>query len=194
MTHPQYQPEDSSPGTQRLLTVSNLLSLIRALLTLPFTLVMLSDMRDARWWGIGLLALAALTDKLDGDIARKFGQVTEWGKILDPLADKIGMAVLALVLVHLGLIPLWLMAVVLARDLLILIGGLYLKARRGYVEPSNTLGKWTVGVLAVTMALALLEIKGIVLEIAIWLSVGMLVLSFGGYVQVFVRALKANAM
>lgn len=194
MTHPQYQPEDSSPGTQRLLTVSNLLSLIRALLTLPFTLVMLSDMPDARWWGIGLLALAALTDKLDGDIARKFGQVTEWGKILDPLADKIGMAVLALVLVHLGLIPLWLMAVVLARDLLILIGGLYLKARRGYVEPSNTLGKWTVGVLAVTMALALLEIKGIVLEIAIWLSVGMLVLSFGGYVQVFVRALKANAM
>lgn len=194
MTHPQYQPEDSSPGTQRLLTVSNLLSLIRALLTLPFTLVMLSDMPDARWWGIGLLALAALTDKLDGDIARKFGQVTEWGKILDPLADKIGMAVLALVLVHLGLIPLWLMAVILARDLLILIGGLYLKARRGYVEPSNTLGKWTVGVLAVTMALALLEIKGIVLEIAIWLSVGMLVLSFGGYVQVFVRALKANAM
>lgn len=194
MTHPQYRPEDSSPGTQRLLTVSNLLSLIRALLTIPFTLVMLSDMPDARWWGIGLLALAALTDKLDGDIARKFGQVTEWGKILDPLADKIGMAVLALVLVHLGLIPLWLVAVILARDLLILVGGLYLKARRGYVEPSNTLGKWTVGVLAVTMALALLEMKGTILEIAIWLSVVMLVLSFGGYVQVFVRALKTTAM
>lgn len=153
---------------------------------------MLSGDPNAKLWGLVLLAIAALTDKLDGDLARKFNQVTEWGRILDPLADKIGMAVLALVLVRLGLIPFWFLAAILARDLIILAGGLYLKARRGHVEPSNVLGKWTVGVLAATMALALLNVEQTALTLAIWLSVLMLALSFAGYVRVFVRGVRAN--
>jgi CDP-diacylglycerol--glycerol-3-phosphate 3-phosphatidyltransferase len=181
-----------SPATPQFVTVSNLLSILRALLSIPFAIVMLSGDPNAKLWGLVLLAIAALTDKLDGDLARKFNQVTEWGRILDPLADKIGMAVLALVLVRLGLIPFWFLAAILARDLIILAGGLYLKARRGHVEPSNVLGKWTVGVLAATMALALLNVEETTLTFAIWLSVLMLVLSFAGYVRVFVRVVRAN--
>lgn len=181
---------EHAPPSQQFVTISNLLSILRALLTVPFALVMFSDAPDARLWGLALLGIAALTDKLDGDLARKFNQITEWGKILDPLADKVGMAVLTIVLVRLDLIPLWLFVAILARDLLILGGGLYLKARWGHVEPSNILGKWTVGVLAATMALALLSVGGLVMDFAIWLSVAMLVASFAAYVNVFVQVMK----
>ncbi len=176
-----------------MLTISNLLSIVRALLVIPFVLVMLSDSPNARWWGLLLLGVAALTDKLDGELARRFGQITEWGKMLDPLADKIGMAVLAFVLVHLKLIPLWLLVAILARDVLILAGGLYLKRKRGVVEQSNILGKWTVGVLAATMALAMVNVQGVLMDGAIWLSVLMLTASLWMYAATFVRIVRQES-
>jgi phosphatidylglycerophosphate synthase len=66
----------------RFFTVSNLLSISRALLAIPFALVMLSDSPNATMWGIIILAAAAFTDKFDGVLARKYHEVTEWGKIL----------------------------------------------------------------------------------------------------------------
>ncbi len=157
-------------------------------------MIMLSDVPNARLWGLALLGIAALTDKLDGVIARRYNQITEWGKILDPLADKIGIAVVAIVLVQLGQIPLWFLLAIVARDVLILAGGMYLKRRRGIVEQSNLLGKWTIGVLAATMALAMLNVRGPVMDGAIGLSVVMLIASLGLYAAVFVRALRRTSV
>ncbi len=156
-------------------------------------MIMLSDSPNARWWGLALLGIAALTDKLDGVFARRYNQITEWGKILDPLADKIGIAVVAIVLVQLGQIPLWFLLAIVARDVLILAGGMYLKRRRGIVEQSNLLGKWTIGVLAATMALAMLTVRGPVMDGAIGLSVVMLIASLGLYAAVFVKALQRTS-
>jgi CDP-diacylglycerol--glycerol-3-phosphate 3-phosphatidyltransferase len=174
-------------------TISNLLSISRAVLAIPFAIVMLSDSPHARWWGIFILALATLTDKLDGVVARKYNQVTEWGKILDPLADKIGMAIVAMVLVKRALIPLWFVLGLVGRDLLILAGGIYIKRSRGLVLQSNQLGKWTIGALALTMFTAMLRWTTAT-DIFLWLCVAMLAGSLVLYARRFVEVMKSQTL
>jgi CDP-diacylglycerol--glycerol-3-phosphate 3-phosphatidyltransferase len=169
----------------RFFNASNVLSIFRALLTIPFVLVMLGEEPSSRFWGCLLMAVAAATDKLDGVLARKFGQITEWGKILDPLADKIGVAVVAAVLVYLQDIPAWFLAAVVGRDVLILAGGVYVKAKRGTVLASNRTGKWAVSVIALALFLALVGVSPIILEILIWLAVAMLAISSYFYYKRF---------
>ena len=116
-------------------TVSNFLSILRALLIIFFVFVMSSPTPSARIGGCVIIAIAALTDRLDGLLARKYHQETEWGKILDPLADKFGAAAVTVVLVRSGDIPLWFLLVLLGRDLLILAGGLVVRMphRKSYL-------------------------------------------------------------
>jgi len=127
---------------REFLTISNLLSIFRALLSVPFALVMLLPDPPLRFWAVGILLAGMMTDKLDGDLARRRGEETEWGKILDPLADKVCVAVMALVLLKVGDFPLWFVLALLSRDMLIFLGGMYLKSTRGVVLPSNVAGKW----------------------------------------------------
>jgi CDP-diacylglycerol--glycerol-3-phosphate 3-phosphatidyltransferase len=126
---------------REFLTISNLLSIFRGLLSIPFALVMLVPADPMRFLALGILLIGMLTDFLDGRIARARGEETEWGKILDPLADKVCVAVMALVLLKLGDLPFWFVAALIARDLAILAGGVYIKSARGVVLPSNTAGK-----------------------------------------------------
>jgi CDP-diacylglycerol--glycerol-3-phosphate 3-phosphatidyltransferase len=160
-------------------------------LAIPFALAMLSDSPNATLWGIVILALAALTDKFDGVLARKFNEVTEWGKILDPVADKIGMGVVAIVLVKLNLIPLWFVVVMIARDLLSLAGGIYVKKKKGVVLQSNQLGKWTIGVIALAMLFAMIQ-WSVAADIFLWVNVVMLTGSLVLYVQRFVQVMNQN--
>ena len=126
-------------------TIPNALSLLRLLLPIPFAYVMTAGVPDAKWWAVGIIVLGVITDKLDGDIARWLHCESEWGRILDPLADKVAVGVIALTLLWLGLVPAWFVVLLLARDLLILAGGLYIRKRTGEVLPSNVAGKWAVG-------------------------------------------------
>jgi CDP-diacylglycerol--glycerol-3-phosphate 3-phosphatidyltransferase len=174
------------------LTLSNLLSILRIVLTIPFAAVMLSSVPSAPLWGSLLLALGVLTDRLDGYFARRYDQETEWGRILDPLADKIAVAVVGLVLLILGRIPLWFVAAIVGRDLLILAGGIYLKVRMGKVLPSNWLGKWAVGIIAIALFLALLDIAPalqVVLMVAILI---ILLVSLFLYVKRFIEVLRTE--
>jgi len=171
------------------LTASNLLSISRALLTVPFVLIMLSAAPWKDIAGVAILLVAAATDKIDGVLARRFGEITEWGKILDPLADKIGIAALGIVLLVLGRIPLWYMMVVLIRDVLILGGGIYLKQSRGMVLASNQSGKWAVGIVSLAMFLALLRVGAPWLESAMAGSLILLGISLFQYTQRFIGVL-----
>jgi CDP-diacylglycerol--glycerol-3-phosphate 3-phosphatidyltransferase len=166
---------------RELATPSNLLSIARALLVLPFALVMLLPAEPLRVWGALMILAAMVTDKLDGVLARKFHQETEWGRILDPLADKIGVAAVAVVLLILHDIPLWFVIALVARDMLIFAGGLVVKIRKGVVLPSNAVGKWTVGVIGGTLMLRML---GVAASVTDWLLAGsmvMLLVSFAMY-------------
>ncbi len=176
---------------REFLTLSNLLSLFRAFLSVPFALVMLLPETPLRFWAAGIMLTGAATDKLDGDLARRRGEETEWGKILDPLADKICVTVMTLVLLKLGDMPLWFVAAVVARDLLILAGGTYIKAKRGVVLPSNMAGKWTAAIIALTIFMILLHLFPRAKPVMLAVCASGLLLSLVMYGARFVQTLKA---
>ena len=183
-------PRESVNFSNRFLTISNLLSILRVLLTVPFIIVMFSSMQENRLWGGVIIAIAALTDKLDGVLARRLDEVTEWGKILDPLADKFAIAVATIVLLLLHAIPLWLVIVIVVRDVMILAGGMYLKSQRGIVPQSNEVGKWAVGSISLTLFLLVIGIQSIVTDVLIAATVALLFISSLLYVRRFIEVMK----
>lgn len=96
----------------------NLLTLLR-LFTIPFLVI---TILDDRWvWAFVLFVLAGLSDGLDGLLARRLGQATRLGLYLDPIADKLMLSTLFLVMTHVGLIPRYVTVLVFSRDLGILL-------------------------------------------------------------------------
>ena len=103
--------------TNRVLTVPNALSAIR-LATVPVFLYLFVSGREEA--AVILYGAGAWTDFFDGYIARRLGQESELGRLLDPLADRIFIVALALALVSVGALPWWLTAVIVARDVVLL--------------------------------------------------------------------------
>lgn len=129
-------PEDGV--SSRILTAPNVLSLLR-LLTVPVFLWLFTH--DEENVAVVIYAAGACTDFFDGYVARRFNQVSEFGKLLDPLSDRVYIVSLAIVLVVRGTLPFWLAAVVIGRDVLIL-GALPLLAKKGVMRiPVNFTGK-----------------------------------------------------
>ncbi|MGA9121433.1 MAG: CDP-alcohol phosphatidyltransferase family protein [Bacteroidota bacterium] len=187
----QLSVERASP---RFWTLSNMLSLSRVVLAIPFVIVMLGGGEEGRWWGFGLVCVGALTDKLDGVLARRRNEVSEGGKILDPLGDKIGVAAIAIVLYLKSLVPGWFLGLLLGRDLLIFAGGMYLRSVTGAVLPSNTVGKWTVGIVGATLALMLVGVTGWLVDVGIVASVAMLAVSLILYAARFISVLRVRGV
>jgi cardiolipin synthase (CMP-forming) len=128
-----------SPERDAWLTVPNALTLLRLLAIVPFSIWSMEG-RDRA--ALVLFVAAGFTDTLDGTIARRLGQTSKIGRLLDPLADKLftGVAYVVLSAFRSGLssIPLWVMCAVLLRDVLILSGSLivYRAKRNSGFKPS----------------------------------------------------------
>jgi cardiolipin synthase len=127
-----------------VLTVPNLLSAARIALIPVFVILLLES--DTRVPGFILLALLVSTDWVDGTIARRTGQVTELGKVLDPVADRLALAAALITFVVVDAIPLWAALLVLVRDALILVAGAILGARgiRIAVRPMGKYATFTL--------------------------------------------------
>lgn len=133
--------------SQSIFTWSNFISVSRIILAL---IVVLGHARfGLTWWVTACTTLAILSDYLDGFIARKLNQISELGKVLDPLADKVAGAILVVYVTWLGTIPLWFFVFMIARDALLGIGGAVIKKRRGKVPMAVWSGKVGVNALAV---------------------------------------------
>ena len=169
--------------TGRIWTFSNALSALRVLLVVPIAALLLEGSPASRAWASALIVLAVATDFLDGFFARRFHQVSEVGKVIDPLADKIAVGAIGVILVIEGSIPLWYLALVLARDLVILSGGLVIRSRKQIIPQSNWPGKIAVSAIALVMLLAVVDLPGLeALEaVALWGSVAFMVLSVAVY-------------
>jgi len=113
-------------GMDRIWTVPNLLSVGRLALLCGFV-VLLFDARE-RVAAAALLAVAGVTDFLDGFLARRLNQVTTIGKILDPTVDRIVLGTAVIAMVVYGAAPVWLVALVLGREALVSIAVLVLAA------------------------------------------------------------------
>jgi len=119
---------------------ANRLTISRLVMTILFVAALSWDWPYARTVALIVFILAGITDFFDGEIARRYGEVTNFGKLMDPLVDKIMMAAAFISLVPLGAIPAWAATTVVARDFL--ITGLRLMASaRGQVLPAERLGK-----------------------------------------------------
>ena len=123
MAHGQQRTEEVS---NRIFTVPNLISAIRLCLVPVFLILLLNGYDLAAAF---LFALAAGTDWIDGQIARRTNQVSKLGQLLDPAVDRILMIVGVAGLFIVGRLPLWIIVFVVARDLLLLVGGAYLLKR-----------------------------------------------------------------
>ncbi|MCX7871589.1 MAG: CDP-alcohol phosphatidyltransferase family protein, partial [bacterium] len=99
----------------------------------------------------------SILDNLDGYLARSKNQITEFGKIVDPLVDKLFIITIALNLYLLKLLPLWFMLVVVLRDILIMLGGLILMKKVDQVPQSDFIGKLTVGAIGIVFLLSILD-------------------------------------
>lgn len=136
------------------MNLSNSLSILRIILTFPVVyLIYTGDITPAIIIGI----VAGITDFLDGFFARKLNQVTELGKIIDPIADKIFVGLIALVMLITEMMPIWFFIIVILRDLLILSGGIYLKKKYDIVLASNFEGKVTFVLIVIVMLGVLLN-------------------------------------
>jgi cardiolipin synthase (CMP-forming) len=126
---------------KELLYLSNLLSILRLLLLIPFILFIQKPELLYFLLAVGILFLAILTDIFDGYAARKLNQVTELGKLMDPLSDKIVTAIGGFCLVLFCRLPSWIFLVMMSRDVLIFIGGLYLIKKTQAITMANIFGK-----------------------------------------------------
>ncbi|WP_153504895.1 CDP-diacylglycerol--glycerol-3-phosphate 3-phosphatidyltransferase [Cumulibacter manganitolerans] len=150
--------------------IANALTVLRIALVPVFVFALLQDDGAAtswRWIAAGVFALAIATDKLDGDLARKHGLVTDFGKIADPIADKalIGSALVGLSVVH--LLPWWVTLVIMTRELGITLLR-FLVIRHGVI-PASRGGKAKTFVQSLAIWLYIMPVGGAVGTVRWWL-------------------------
>jgi cardiolipin synthase len=112
---------DTVPASSAVLTIPNLLSAVR-IVAIPL-FCWLTARPDTRLAGIALFAIVVATDWVDGYVARRLGQETELGRILDPVADRLAIAAGILTFTIVGILPFWAALLVLLRDVAVLLGG-----------------------------------------------------------------------
>ncbi|MBR8833982.1 MAG: CDP-diacylglycerol--glycerol-3-phosphate 3-phosphatidyltransferase [Stigonema ocellatum SAG 48.90 = DSM 106950] len=162
------------------MTIPNWITFSR-LLGLPFLLYGLHDPTpQARWVCLAIFLVAALTDWLDGYLARKLNQISDLGKFLDPLVDKLLVLGALLALIELGQVPAWGVFLILARELA--IAGW--RVSQTTITGANIWGKLkTVSqIVAIALLIAPLpEVWQLPSLIAFWVSVALTLISGGIY-------------
>lgn len=121
-----------------MFTVPNLLSLLRGAL-IPVFIILAGDGRDG--WALFVLAVASITDYLDGKVARWLHQESKFGAMLDPSIDRLYIAASLYVLWDRGIFPLWLITILILRDLVLLALNVELKRRKLPLLTVNFIGK-----------------------------------------------------
>lgn len=189
---------------------ANRLTLGRLVLTILFVFALSSHWAYGRTAALGLFVVAGISDYLDGEIARRYGIVTKFGKLMDPLVDKVMMAAAFICLVPIGAVPAWVATIVVARDFLI-TGLRLLAASDGIVLPAETLGKhkttWQIAtVVYFLVLLGALEVWRRTAEDAwwqnawhyggdalLWITIGLTIYSGVGYLWVHRGLLRTAA-
>jgi cardiolipin synthase (CMP-forming) len=158
-------PEDPGLFGDRVFTVPNALSLLR-LVMVPVVVALL--LARSNGLAAAFFVLAAVTDFLDGRLARRAGP-TRLGQILDPVADRLMLSSVAVVLAVRGLLPAWAVAILVGRDLLALVGSLLI----GSKIRVNRVGKAATAVLMAAVAVVVIVPGAVVGEIMFYAGFGL---------------------
>jgi cardiolipin synthase len=163
------RPDRARRLEERVFTLPNALSLAR-LFMVPIVVALL--LADADGLAAALFMLAAATDFLDGKLARRSGP-TRLGRILDPVADRLMLSSVAVVLAVRGLLPAWAVAILVGRDLATLVGGMMV----GTKIRVNLVGKAATAVLMGAIALVVLMPRSAAGEIVFYAGFGLSVVA-----------------
>jgi len=153
---------------------SNLVTLTRIILIFPIVYLIILNTPEYNWYILLLIVIAALTDILDGYISRKLNMVTDLGIVLDPLADKLAMAIILIALVIFRKFHLSLVILLMYRDLLIVLIGALVVKKIDKPIMANKWGKMNTSLIAILVILFLLEFFNyfyIIILIACYLSI-----------------------
>ena len=175
-------------------TIPNVLTMIRLLLVPVFVVVYFRTSAEPKYAALAIFAAASLTDMLDGYLARQLHPITDFGKLLDPLADKL-MVLSALVCQAVtGVFPWAAVIVVACKELVMVLGGLFMLSR-DVVVYSNIVGKAAQVCFILSLILSFFHVPlaewGTRLDlILLWITVGLAILAMVVYAAEYLRSLK----
>ena len=165
------------------MNLPNKLTIFRVILIPFFVVLLLLDITPYdKWIALAIFIIASLTDFLDGHIARKYNLVTNFGKFMDPLADKLLVCSAMICLVELSRIPAWVVIVIIAREFI--ISGFRLVASdNGVVIAASYWGKFktTFQILMICLMIADLEPLYVVTQAVMWIALALTVVSLADY-------------
>ncbi len=176
------------------MNIPNKLTIFRVILILPFVLLLLSGSWEwsaalsgglgkyVDYIALGIFIVASLTDLIDGHIARKYNLVTNFGKFMDPLADKLLVCAALIALVELNRIPAWIVILIISRDFI--ISGFRLVASDNHVViAASYWGKFNTVYQMVMVCLMIADIPQlrVVTNIIMWIALALTMISLIDY-------------
>ena len=176
------------------MNLPNKLTMLRVILIPFFVAFMLLSGAEYsyKWIALGIFITASLTDLLDGKIARKYNLVTNFGKLMDPLADKMLVSAALICLTATGRLEAWIVIVIISREFI--ISGLrQIAADNGIVIAASYWGKYKTTFQMVMICLLIADIGALVIitRVITWIAVALTIVSLGDYMvknrQVFME-------
>lgn len=165
------------------MNLPNKLTMFRVIL-IPFFIIALlvPQIPAGKWIALAIFIVASLTDLLDGKIARKYNLVTNFGKFMDPLADKLLVCSALICLIELGRIPSWMVVIIIAREFTI-SGFRLIAADNGVVIAASYFGKFktTFQMVAVCLMIADIAAIQVLTSVITWIAVILTVVSLIDY-------------
>ncbi|MDO4304775.1 MAG: CDP-diacylglycerol--glycerol-3-phosphate 3-phosphatidyltransferase [Bacillota bacterium] len=176
------------------MNLPNKLTMLRVIM-IPFFIVFLLVPVTPydKWIALAIFILASLTDLLDGKIARKYNLVTNFGKFMDPLADKLLVCSALICLIELNKIPAWMVIIIIAREFII-SGFRLIASDNGVVIAASYWGKFktTFQMAAVCLLIADIEAINLLTQIILWIAVILTVVSLIDYLVKNKDVMKEN--
>ena len=179
------------------MNLPNKLTIFRVILIVPFVLLLLGGYAQWDWFlavfggiveytdyiALGIFIVASLTDMLDGKIARKYNLVTNFGKFMDPLADKLLVCAALICLIELDRIPAWIVIIIISREFIISVFRL-IAADNRVVIAANYWGKFKTAfqMIMVCLMIVNLEVLTVLTQIVMWIALVLTVVSLVDYI------------
>jgi CDP-diacylglycerol---glycerol-3-phosphate 3-phosphatidyltransferase len=187
---PTADPAATPPQSARVVNLPNALTVLRLAVVPVFAVLLLTDGgldESQRYWATLFFALAIITDRYDGMIARRTGQVTEFGKLADPIADKALTGTALIGLSVLGLVAWWVTLAILVREVGVTLLRFWV-IRHGVIAASRG-GKAKTVVQALAIGLYILPLEGVLASARWWVMAVALVLTLLSGLDYVYRAL-----
>lgn len=178
---------------ENIWNVPNILTMLRAALIPVFLVLYYSSLR---YTALVVFLLASATDLLDGYIARKYNLITNFGKLMDPLADKLMVISVLLVQTVSGILPAAAVIIVVLKELVMVLGGMYM-LKKGIVVYSEIVGKAAQFLFIVALSLSFFHQDFLAAGslqwdmLALWISVGLTLLALAFYARRAIEKLRA---